>query len=252
MLTIPYTRLRGEFAEVESLPAAEQLRMARAASGATVGHAFAESVAQFHSYVNDEPFYRIARASRVEGDLWGTHRLACLLERAGGAYVPEVPVLGFRYVDREIVPARTTAKAEYSNGQKKTEFVRFDLLLASDVPIVAEVKIAGDSNAFSALAQVLTAAAELATPSQRQRLYKQYGTRLPSTADPRLDVYLLFVDYPVRSPVKMPILRETQRIASELVAYPAVRPYLRRVAALHLQSADARGVLFRPEFWYST
>jgi hypothetical protein len=252
VLTIPYTRLREQYEKVKALSAEEELQWAREVSGVALGHVFAESVGQFRSYVNDEPFYPAARASRVEGNLSGTHRLACLLERAGGAYVPEVPVLGFRYVDREIVPARTTAKAEYSNGQKKTEFVRFDLLLASDVPIVAEVKIAGDSNAFSALAQVLTAAAELATPSQRQRLYKQYGTRLPSTADPRLDVYLLFVDYPVRSPVKMPILRETQRIASELVAYPAVRPYLRRVAALHLQSADARGVLFRPEFWYST
>lgn len=186
------------------------------------------------------------------GDLSRTEHLACLLERAGGAYVPTAPALGFRYVDREVVPARTTSAAGYSNGQKKTQFVRFDLLLASDVPILAEVKIAGDSTAFSALAQLLTAAAELVTPSQRQRLYKQYGERLPWTADPRMDLYLVFVNFPVQSDVKVQILRETQRIASELVACPAVRPYLRRVAALHLDKAGPDGVQFRPEFYYST
>ena len=226
--------------------------MARTARGEAVGYSFAESVAQFSSYVNDEPFYPAERAPLVPGDGSRTEHLAFELERAGGASVLGAPTLGFRYVDREVAPARTTVGAVYSNGQQKTEFVRFDLLLASDVPIVAEVKISGDSNAFSALAQVLTAAAELVTPSQRQRLDKQYGPRPPWTDDPRLDVYLLFVDYPVRSPVKMPILRETERIASELVACPAVRPYLRRVAALHLLPDDGSGVLFRPEFHYST
>ncbi len=226
--------------------------MARGASGAAVGHAFAESVAQFSSYVNDEPFYPAERPPLVPGDLSRTENLACLLERAGEASVPAAPALGFRYVDREVVPARTFQSVLYSNGQSRTQFVRFDLLLSSDVPILAEVKIAGDSTAFSALAQLLTAAAELVTPSQRQRLYKQYGNRLPWPDDPRVDLYLVFVNFPVQSGVKVEILRETQRIASELVACPAVRPYLRRVAALHLQQADAHSVQFRPEFTYST
>lgn len=226
--------------------------MAREASGVALGHAFAESVAQFSPYVNDEPFYPAARPRLVSGDLSRTEHLACLLERAGVAYVPAAPALGFRYVDREVVPARTTLDAVYSNGQNRREFVRFDLLLASDVPILAEVKIAGDSTAFSALAQVLTAAAELVTPSQRQRLSKQYGTRMPLTEDPRMDVYLVFVRFPVQSDVKVQILRETERIASELVTCPAVRPYLRRVAAIHLDQVGPNGVLFRPEFCYST
>jgi hypothetical protein len=77
------------------------------------------------------------------------------------------PELNFSFVDRELVPTRTTHERFFENGEPANCFRRLDWLLANAqdrLPIIAEVKVRNDKNPFSALVQLLMYAAELVTP----------------------------------------------------------------------------------------
>lgn len=115
----------------------------------------------------------------------------CLGTNPGGA--PDF----YRFVQREINP-RATRKGFFANGLPATSSGRggIDLLLSledgdTNRPIVTEVKVANDKNAFYALIQVLAYAVEFATPNQRRRLHNAYPVL---QEDGNLDVAIILLN----------------------------------------------------------
>ena len=104
-----------------------------------------------------------------------------MLWRPAAWGVVDHPHLRFRYVDREIASARTTKDS--SRGRP----LSLDLLLANAedrTPIVGEVKLGGDQNAFYALIQALVQAARLSTPKQLERLRRFYADHFAGKTQP--------------------------------------------------------------------
>jgi hypothetical protein len=196
---------------------------------------FAASVDAFSVWNCQEPFFESARKPLPSVDslsaLRRTEQFDAAL-RSGGGLVESHPELNFRYVEREIVPARTTTGETYSNGLNQRRFIRFDLLLASDLPILAEVKLAGDNqSAYLALIQLIASLAEIATPSQRHRLWRYYGHFLPAAENSSFDLYLLFHNFNFRSKPKCEMLRLTDQLTAKLVDCPEFARHVRRIAA---------------------
>ena len=112
----------------------------------------------------------------------------------------------YRYITREIVPARTTVKASvmanyFDNGRRSTAAMKADLLLRSAAgrPTVGEVKVStargDDADPLYALVQALALAAQLIPASQRERLCRRYENARFAASGP-LDV-LIFLFRPV-------------------------------------------------------
>src|SRR4051812_23457768 len=143
-LMIPATEMDALYAEVHarhgtrsdpSLQAA-QLALARSllADPDRLAGAFARSVERFAAYNNRwEPFYPPRRDPHLTGRavsrLGGTNDLAAVMARTGVCSTDRRPDGAMRYVDREIVPARTTGGARFSDGRTAKQFRRLDLLL---------------------------------------------------------------------------------------------------------------------------
>ena len=138
---IPFTPIRKRFLELKTLDTASILDHARSASASELADRFAASVEAFAPWCCSQPFFESARKPLPALDslpaLRRTEQFDAALKAAGGGSVVDRPELSFRYLEREIVPARTTTGEAYSNGLRAREFVRFDLLLAGDLPILA-------------------------------------------------------------------------------------------------------------------
>lgn len=106
----------------------------------------------------------------------------------------------YALVERELNPRRTQ-RGFYSDKRPASSSGTggIDLLFRSNVsgfPVVGEVKVAKDKNAFFALIQAMTYAVELSTPSQLARLKQHYGEHF-STLDPekgKVEIALLMVN----------------------------------------------------------
>lgn len=86
---------------------------------------------------------------------------------------------GYTFVERELNPRRTRL-GMFSNKLPATKSGSggIDLLLqsrANGLPVVGEVKVNDDKNAFYALMQAMTYAVELSTPNQLRRLKKHFN-----------------------------------------------------------------------------
>ena len=108
------------------------------------------------------------------------------------------PDLNFRYVDREIVSARTP-KATFRTTDDKVRSAdtlpKLDLLLANagdGTPIVGELKVGDDRDPFYALIQALAHAAMLVTDNQTNRLRAQYPDTFSQDFE-KVDVYVVLV-----------------------------------------------------------
>jgi hypothetical protein len=151
---------------------------------------FERSVEQFRSYYNvAEALVGIGRqepqnlsAADVNS---GPQAAAFLLHHAPGGDFPIDGMGDYAYVDREVVPARTTVRGAMANcfadGTRSTRAVKADLLLRSTEaghPTVGEVKVSNakgdDADAFYGLVQALALATQLAGPNQRERLQYWY------------------------------------------------------------------------------
>ncbi|MBY0527983.1 MAG: hypothetical protein K2R98_31590 [Gemmataceae bacterium] len=231
---------------------------------------FQRSVERFHEYSNvDEPFYP-ERPGRKElpdpaaiDSIGGTLSLTALLKAAGSAEVTGSPELGFTYIDRELVPARTTGNATFENDERSIRVRRLDWLLANSrdkLPIIAEVKVGNDKNPFYALVQLLMYAAELATASQLARLRQHYPDRfaIPLPKDsgagstgPVMDLYIVLSNYNPRSGVRQEILEGTSQLAQQLVVERGVSAYVRRIACLDATFSEDQRLRFTKLFSYS-
>jgi hypothetical protein len=160
--------------------------------------------------------------------------------------------LGFQYVERELVPALTTGLSRYSNGESKRRIIRFDLLLAGELPILGELKLPKDNaSAFYAFIQLLASASELATAHQRARLFKFYP-ELPNPLIPRFDLYMIFYRFNKQSKPKMEILDRTCHLAEEILRFQDVGTHIRRIVALDSDWQGDGKIIFKKLFLHST
>ncbi len=243
---------------------------------------FGDSIAALQGYRSEEAFYASRKHYEI-GDVSATSTtdLALRIRDAGGLQprpndepaprvaanasapgVLEVPAdaLACEYLDRELVPTRTTGRATHEGTA-----VRLDLLLrhATDrTPIVAEVKRtsnadplrphrvpASDKDPFSALIQVLACIAQLSTRAQYERLARWGSTETrgqndyPAPADlaayetPTFDAYVVLHNRPQGTFIP-DLEAETERLATLLLAQPPVAKHVRRIACL-LTTLDA-------------
>lgn len=144
--------------------------------------------------------------------------------------------LGFRYVEREIIPTRTKPQLPFAGGEGK--HVRVDLVLANVAtgrPIIGELKIASDKDPFTGLVQALAGAAQLVSAHQRGRLMT-LDRQLASIADePLVDVYVLLGNFPRSGRDRFKQLERAVELAAQLEADAALAGHLGRVRILALQ-----------------
>ena len=247
------------------------LDMAREATRSPVpgrlAQRFRTSVEQFSVYRNvREPFHhgREPFEEREVDEVSSTEDLTSLLvHRMGkvGSVINDAQ-LSFSFVDREIVPTRTTGKARFWDGRPANHGKRLDWLLANAQdrqPIIAEVKVNDDMNPFYASVQTLMYAAELATHSQARRLAENYANqfRLPNgeedndELEPPVDVYLVLCGYNRRSRERREILRLTETLWKYLMEQPAVTAHIRRAACLEASLDDEGKLGFTKLFRYT-
>jgi hypothetical protein len=197
-----------------------------------IARAFAEEVRRFENFHANEPFYPAGtrKALPVQvSEVRKTPQLAAMLWRPPTWPVADHPRLGFRYVDREIASARTTKDA--SGGRP----LSLDLLLANAedrTPIVGEVKLGGDQNAFYALVQALVHAARLSTPKQRERLRRFYADHFAGEQPAEVvDVYVIVRDAPTAG-TRPELFNLAAQLAKQLVDDPQVSQGVRRIACI--------------------
>lgn len=107
---------------------------------------------------------------------------------------------GYTFVERELNPRRTRL-GQFSDKRPATKSGTggIDVLfrsLATGFPVVGEIKVRGDKNAFFGLIQAMTYAVELSTPSQLARLKKHtpaFGTLDVDTA--KVEIALVMVNH---------------------------------------------------------
>lgn len=133
------------------------------------------------------------------------------------AYLKARPLDGYTFVEREINPWRTRSGV-FSNKLPATKSGRggMDLLLRSartGSPVVGEVKVKGDKNAFYALIQAMTYAVEMSTAHQLSRLKthfpQAFGELAPDNA--KIEILLLMVN-PVEDDTRNAVLSLVQKI----------------------------------------
>lgn len=153
--------------------------------------------------------------------------------------------LRFRYVDREIFPART-------KGGTRAAPRRLDLLLVNDIdstPIFGELKIGSDKDAYFALVQALMHAAEFQSASQLARLRSRFSDASFVWPDdgPFADIYVIAFKSPYRGKYRKRLLDASEKISEHLVEHEAFSRYIRRIA--YIDALGDEGTLaFRQRF----
>lgn len=195
----------------------------------------------------DETFYNSDRRAppsppTVPAKINSTIKFASHLCDGKLREVREAPSLNFRYIDREIFPARTT-------GDLRARPRKLDLLLANGVPIVAELKIGTDKDAYFALVQGLMHASEFQSVSQRQRLKSHpFGDDFTWRDDgPFADIYIIAFKAPVTGRFRDRSFNATKLIAEQLIGHEEFSRHVRRIAYLDAIAKDDK-LVFEKRF----
>jgi hypothetical protein len=247
---IPYPELTQRYVRLSKANSAERLREAEQATVCEYARLVCDSVRAFDRFEVDpsEPFYPESDARDSEKSPESDARTFGWA-KAIRETQPEVSVdgdtsLDFRYVAREVIPAHTKPRRafEVEGGL----FNSADLILANAQtkrPIVAELKIAGDKDPFTALVQALAAAAQLVPLPQRDRLACNFEGALSRSADqPVVDVYVLLASFPLRNRDRWFQLAYARGLACGLESHPAVRKHLGRITLLTLDRSGANRI----------
>ena len=187
-----------------------------------------------------EPFYDTVRKdppAPTELDaLKSTFDFASHLCGGHACSVKNAAALDFRYVDREIFPART-------KGEDRSPVRRLDFLLVNSqdgMPVLAELKIEGDRLAHFALVQVLMHAAELQSAPQRKRLLAHPGNHdfRPPADGPFVDLYLIAYGTPKTRTYRDRSFKATEQISEALIKNETFSHSVRRIAYIEASAND--------------
>jgi len=222
--------------------------------------AFDASVTEFaQAYRNYQPFRPVEKHFGAWADtkiphgqsLRGTTDVAYRLAEKPRWDVEGGPKLSFRYLDREIVIAHAKPRPNPSNPKQAS--LRVDLILGNETtraPILCEVKVKNDRNAFYALIQLLTHASYGVTPSQRERLVlygsqrdfilKQAIPGRPAT----IDLYVMFVDQP-SDEWHQKILMKSIALSRKLMSDERVRSRIGKIAWIEGEDDGSQGLTLR-------
>ena len=216
---------------------------------------FERSLEQFAGYSNPKQFFHAGEISGECTDLADSpvpracaplggpppERISRTIDFAQWAYklgvceVAALPELAFGYIDRELDCLRKSPGQRLENGTPSKRALVLDLLLKNTVdstPILAELKIQADEDAFYALIQCLCAAVHLMSEPQRKRLRSVYGlTSLMKESGPYLDLYLFFVE-PRKTGEWPVVLSETLKLRDQLLQQPSIAGTIRRIEFL--------------------
>jgi len=238
---IPRTDIELLSRDVCKRPGGPQTRLDWAAQPGieeVIANAFATSIEQLAPYDNRDEGFRhpettALTAARTD-DLRSTISVALRLSDEGRRLESESgDGPSYRYVEREILPQRTTGGARFNDprqdladGGPASSAMRVDLLLEAEdgAPTVGEIKIRTDKDPICALLQVLAAACLLAPEAQRERLDLHHGLR----TDGRLDGVILLVDFPDHDLMQQARDR-AEELSAALVADPRVGEHVRRI-----------------------
>lgn len=237
MKPIPYTALTSRYVKLKDRPSAERLREAENVSASELAEEFAASAEAFEAFRTHQAFFDqdpdTRDADKDPRSDARTYGWAMAMKRQDSIGVNGDRELDFAYVEREIIPTRTRPQAGFDREEGK--HVRVDLVLAnakSRRPIVAELKIAHDKDAYTALVQALAGASQLVSTSQRERLAK---LRIPVASmedEPQIDVYVLLAQFPTRGRDRFKQLERAASLAGGLQELGLIR--LGRVRILGL------------------
>jgi hypothetical protein len=155
----------------------------------------------------------------------------------GHHQVVDFPELDFDFVDREIFPLRSTTIPADGRGVRRS----IDVLLraGNGLPIVGELKVAGDSPAYFALVQALAYSVDLSSESQLRRLADHYDFIVPAD-QPVISIYLIAHAAPERGAFRRRSLEATKVIVDKLITDRRVRNVIRHIAYLESSIDDGR------------
>lgn len=146
------------------------------------------------------------------------------LAREGGLTVAGEPLLDCRYVDRELA---------LGGGRRG---LRLDLLLVNAhdrTPVLAEVKLGADKDAFAALVQLLACASLLSGRAGYERMRNAYPSagfaRPAAGAEPVVDAMVLLVEPRWRASGWVELLAAAREIARAVTADTQASQCMRRI-----------------------
>jgi hypothetical protein len=245
------TQLRGYYDALHALKEEEQTTLAElhAKDPERLIARFDHSVKTAAGYRKiDEPFHgdRSEKWKEEAGEpVTSTTTFVANLAAAGHHEVVDFPELDFDFVDREIFPLRSTTIPVNGRGARRS----IDLLLRNGdgLPVVGELKVAGDSPTYYALVQALMYAAELSSESQLQRLADHYDFVVPD-GQAVISIYLIAYAAPERGKYRERSFDATKTIVERLMVDQRVTSVVRHIAYLK-SSSDADGrLVFRHLF----
>jgi hypothetical protein len=167
------------------------------------------------------------------------------LAATGHYQVVDFPELDFDFVDREIFPLRSPMIHVDGRGARRS----IDLLLraANGLPIVGELKVAGDSPTYYALVQALMCGAELSSESQLRRLAQNYDF-VVYDGQPVFSIHLIAHAAPERGAYRRRSFEASRVISEKLMTDRRVAGVIRHFAYLE-SSIDIDGrLIFRHLF----
>jgi hypothetical protein len=247
----PLTEMLELYRSLAKTTLTSRVALARETTGAALARKFKTSVERFSTYGNVEQTFHGAPTAFQDGHGATLTRTVDLAQRLALEEriatdrtwdIAERPELSFRYVDRELDCLRRTPGRRLDDGTAAKRAVVLDLLLENTrdgTPILAELKIRQDKDAFFGLLQLLTAAAHLVTAPQRARLANVYELTFPPRG-PFVDLYVILFE-PFHAGVRTELLRESRRIARELANDADFAAVVRRIEFVEAsEGADGR------------
>lgn len=235
MKTIPVTKLRNFYDSLTKLGLTAQTQLCiikdinNADKYKRLIFLYEESKNHFKKYENiDEPFLPHSLSHRkplpvnVE-TISNTQDVISILQekqKRNNKIKVDASAYDFKYLEREVPTCRAThAMTEEGikgkSGSGGIDFIGFNC--NDRLPVLGEIKVQSDQNAFYALIQLLTYLSELSTPNQIDRINKDNLFKdIPNlTEKASFYLYILSVNTKLGG-IKNEILTETQRLATRL------------------------------------
>ncbi len=250
-VVLPFPALLRRYRDLKDRPSELRLIEARTVTAEELALEFQASVAAHEMLPPiEEPFFPAnpdrdgPKSAKAKRRTFGW--AMAIKATVPGVVVSEAPELGFCYVEREIIPTRTSHRPTYEPGVVDGRQVQIDLILAhvpSGRPIIAELKVVNDKDPYTALVQALAGASQLVSGPQRMRLATHLCALAHPDREPTIDVYVLLADFPPSGRPRYAQLSYATRLAKDLEGLVEMKRYIGRIRILSLSMASETSVV---------